>query len=219
MRIWVLWDPEKVIVEEIAKGKQYIHCKVTFLENKKEIEVTFLYAFNVDTEREELWSALIQLSENMQLPWVIMGDFNTNMMHEERCRGGEVVAENTEELASFAEQYPLTDLNFSGVHLTWCNKQEGSARAYAKLDRILVNPLWVQDLNWTNVFFLNPGISDHAPRMMCLRQQQCRKPKRFKFCNFWCNDPQFHALVREVWDEYVDGIAMFRIVQKLKKFK
>lgn len=52
-----------------------------------------------------------------------------------------------------------------------------------------------------------------------MSQQQQTPCRRFKFCNFWTNDPKYPALVREVWEEPINGIPMFRIVKKLKMLK
>lgn len=71
--------------------------------------------------------------------------------------------EITTELENMVANAGLADHTFSGIHLTWCNKQEENDRCYVKLHRILVNVQWIQELNWTSVHFLNPGISDHSP--------------------------------------------------------
>lgn len=42
---------------------------------------------------------------------------------------------------------------------------------------------------------------------------------RFKFCNFWIQDPQYHDIVVEGWNESIDGIPMYKVVQKLKLLK
>lgn len=113
--------------------------------------------------REELWQTLKQLASNIQMPWVVFGDFSTTLHYEESVKEGKPVAEDTSELAEVVDQCGLQDLKSTGVFLTWCNKHEGESRMYAKLDRILVNDVWIQELNWLSAHFLNPGISDHAP--------------------------------------------------------
>lgn len=218
-RVWVLWDETKVAVEELCQGSQFIHCKATLLDINKVVELTFVYAMNTSEEREELWLALEQIASSIQSPWDVLGDLNVTLTHEERLKGGEPVFESTEELENFTSLCELVDLNYTGVFHTWCNKQEGLARVNAKLDRILVNLVWLQDLSWSDALFCNPGISDHSPGILHVTQQQKTPCRRFKFCNFWTNDPNYPAMVREAWEEPVNGIPMFRIVKKLKLLK
>lgn len=92
---------------------------------------------------------------------------------------------------------------------------------YAKLDRVLANAEWNQEFQYSNVVFRNSGVSGHSPGILHLEhpQQQQYAGGRFKFCNFWTQDPLYHELVDEVWSQHVDGILMYQIVQKLKMLK
>lgn len=148
-----------------------------------------------------------------------MGDFNTTVQFGERIKNGVPILEENDDLADTMEQCQLTDASYNGVFLTWCNKQEGEARMYAKLDRIIVNNAWLQEFNWSSALFLNLGISDHAPGVLFTGSSCKRQQRRFKFCNFWVNGPQYPVIVRETWETFFSGIPMYKIVQKLKLLK
>lgn len=183
-RVWVIWNPATVIVEELQQGNQYIHCRITALFSNRQFLATFVYANNSADERMESWQSMQQIANSVNDHWAVLGDLNTTLHYEERTRGGFFVAENTSELEEVVSQCELQDLPYTGVYLTWCNKQEGEARVYAKLDRILVNDKWLQEIDGSNALYLNSGISDHSPGILCIAQQKGKQVARFKFCNF-----------------------------------
>lgn len=87
------------------------------------------------------------------------------------------------------------------------------------MDRVLGNEAWIQKFTWSNVIFLNPGISDHSPAMVYMEQKSEIMGTRFKFCNFWIKHPAYYQIVSEEWMREIDGVPMYRIVKKLKSLK
>lgn len=51
-------------------------------------QMTVVYPKNTVRERESLWLELTRLGQSMNEPWLIVGDMNTTMKHEERMRNG-----------------------------------------------------------------------------------------------------------------------------------
>lgn len=99
---------------------------------------------------------------------MVCGDFNTTLVQEERVRNGMNVPSSTAELQSLLADTRLVDLRSTGNYLTWCNNQHGEDRMYCKLDRVLVNSLWVSNYDNSQVLFLAAGISDHSPSLVKL---------------------------------------------------
>ncbi|XP_057248940.1 uncharacterized protein LOC130590496 [Beta vulgaris subsp. vulgaris] len=67
--------------------------------------------------------------------------------------------------------------------------------------------------------FLPEGISDHWPCMIKLVKSVVSKPKSFRFYNMWMDALDFMAKVQATWGINVDGVAMYKVVSKLKKLK
>lgn len=97
-RVWVLWDPSRVVVEEIMQNSQMVHCMITVLAMKTHLWATFIYARNDAEDRVELWEAIKQIAVNMVEPWILLGDLNMTLSLGERTRGGVTVIEDTSEL-------------------------------------------------------------------------------------------------------------------------
>ncbi|XP_070022637.1 uncharacterized protein [Nicotiana sylvestris] len=59
--------------------------------------------------------------------------------------------------------------------------------------------------------------SDHVPLLITLKSSDNGGPKYFKFLDLWSKHENFKKVVQEVWKEPVDGNAMWKLYQKLKR--
>lgn len=67
-RVWVIWDPSKVLVEELNQGEQFIHCRITILDTQIKMLATFVYAQNESYDIIPLWNSLAQIAVGIQEP-------------------------------------------------------------------------------------------------------------------------------------------------------
>lgn len=137
--IWVVYDKQKVSVTCLETGNQFIHCRVVWTDSQNSCLITFVYAANHPDDRVPLWGEIKHLATSIDSPWAVVGDLNCNLFHDERIKNGEPVVYNVEELTDLVASTALSDLRYSGHYHTWCNKQQGAARLYCKLDRVFVN--------------------------------------------------------------------------------
>ncbi|KAK1299942.1 hypothetical protein QJS10_CPB13g01063 [Acorus calamus] len=56
--------------------KQFVHCEVHLIGSRQRFSLTFIYALNLIAERQELWTDLQQLAQQISGPWLVGGDFN-----------------------------------------------------------------------------------------------------------------------------------------------
>ncbi|KAI9184691.1 hypothetical protein LWI28_000006 [Acer negundo] len=99
---------------------------------------TFVYAKCSHFERRVLWEQLHGISD-FNVPWVVLGDFNTIHFDSEKVGGR---PHNSLSMAEFNEctsRCGLLDVRFEGRQLSWCNSHQGLTRSWAKLDRVLIN--------------------------------------------------------------------------------
>ncbi|XP_038996529.1 uncharacterized protein LOC120121165 [Hibiscus syriacus] len=113
----------------------------------------------------------------------------------------------------------LQDHPFIGPLFTWSNKQTNTFLA-RKLDRVLVNPTWINVFQKSFVEFLAPGVSDHCMAFTWLDKEiPTNRPKPFKFFNFWTLHPNFLREFNQSWQTEFHGNPMRILFLKLKHLK
>lgn len=194
-RIWFLWDSQKFSVQILEKAEQFIHCKVTSIISQEIFLVTALYALNEAIDRVCLWQALRRIATSISLPWIVSGDFNTILWQVERLKNGSIFYNNRNKLQQLVQDTQLRELRFSGYFFTWSNKHTDNTRMVCKLDRALVNDLWMSAFDNSEAVFLNPATSDHSACLINFNTTTARRKHVFRFCNMWCFDDRFEQLV------------------------
>ncbi|RVW21251.1 putative ribonuclease H protein [Vitis vinifera] len=101
------------------------------------------------------------------------------------------------------------------VHMEWgLNNQ-----AWARLDRFLVSPSWLDQFSGVTQGRLSRPISDHFP--IVLEGGGVRRgPTPFRFENMWLKVEGFNDIIRTWWQEIeVRGSASYRLAVKMKEIK
>ncbi|GAV73178.1 Exo_endo_phos domain-containing protein [Cephalotus follicularis] len=113
--------------------------------------------------RHETWSLLYSLSNQCDLPWLCMGDFNEIISMAER-EGGRYITEFRETL----DACRLRDPGFHGCPYTWSNGREGENRIRSRLDRGASTVVWLSIFPTAVVTHQVSGVSDHCPILISL---------------------------------------------------
>ncbi|GAV82904.1 hypothetical protein CFOL_v3_26356, partial [Cephalotus follicularis] len=77
----------------------------------------------------------------------------------------------------------IEDIRQTGCFYTWSNKRSGMELISKKMDRVMGNWLWFQQVSHLQVHFHVPGISDHSPAGIQLHSHPPGLGKSFKFLN------------------------------------
>ncbi|XP_074283051.1 uncharacterized protein LOC141607600 [Silene latifolia] len=160
-RIWVLFNPKTVAISHRHIEAQDISCKVHHYESNKDFCVSFIYGSNDADQREDLWAHLRLTAASV--PWIVLGDFNVVRCPEEKLSPNPPILQEMVSFNSFLSDCQLDDIVCSGCDMTWTNKQESGTRVWSKLDRVLVNPLWLSSFPSSFAHFQEAGLSDHSP--------------------------------------------------------
>ncbi|XP_074305114.1 uncharacterized protein LOC141640053 [Silene latifolia] len=190
-RIWCIWDPVTIQVEELHQDAQHIFCKVKHFATGNVVWVSVVYGFNTGDARYDLWSHLRQASLH-QKPLLTLGDFNVVRDINERIGPN---PPDLEDIMAFNEcivDAGLEDINGTGCLYTWTNKQESGTRTWSKLDRAMV------------IVTVFPSLPIK---------------KRFHFLNCWVAEPSYKDLISNRWKEVHYGTPMHIIFSKLKAIK
>ncbi|XP_074298077.1 uncharacterized protein LOC141628890 [Silene latifolia] len=177
-----------------------------------------IYAFNDIVERKSLWSILCTLSDSINIPWILCGDFNCVLSPTERL-GGMTTMEEMEDFQSCVDYCHLMDSPATGSFHTWNNKQELSTRVYSRLDRVLVNQKWLVDRVDSYAHFHDEGYFDHSPCIIQDSQHAFVARKSFKYFSMWSQVDEFLPCVQHHWSTHLQGTKMYVLVKKLKSVK
>lgn len=141
------------------------------------------------------------------------------MLHSDERIAAQVSSWDIEPIMLCLSDCGLYDMHCSGNRFTWNNKEEGNARVFAKLDRVLVNAQWEEMYPNVGVAFLNEGEFDHSHALLSVNESNGQIKNPFKYFTMWKSSPKFDDLVRNCWQEMVAGNKMYVVTHKLKRVK
>lgn len=222
-RIWLVWDPA-VSVVIYKKSAQFIICGVFDPATSTSITVAFVYGFNTEMQRRDLWRELSGLHATTPLkdsPWMVIGDFNQilNTSEHYSIHAYDPPVRGMDDLRSFMDSNDLTDLSCRGIFHTWTNCRPED-HILGKLDRAIVNPAWNLQFPESLATFDPPGDSDHSPCLLTFSAVPSSGKKSFKYFSFVSSHSDFLLNLWLAWGESVGvGSKLFTLGQRLKKAK
>ncbi|CAI9112420.1 OLC1v1012868C1 [Oldenlandia corymbosa var. corymbosa] len=130
---------DDVMIQNQKGIKVFVHCWVKNLTTQCWFYVTVVYADYQAQGRIKLWEELKQIADHITGAWLIMGDFNIVINHEERLGGRNEVSTDTDKFKAWMEDGEVWDMPTYGGKYTWWNRQIGDQSIMAKLDRTFGN--------------------------------------------------------------------------------
>ena len=103
---------------------------------------TGFYGHPDTQKRHTSWKLLECIHAQLELPWVVFGDFNEITHVDEKCGWAERSADQMMAFRDALDFCDLQDLGFSGPNYTWCNGRLGQQRTLIRLDRMVANSAW-----------------------------------------------------------------------------
>ncbi|XXG54348.1 hypothetical protein AAC387_Pa03g2254 [Persea americana] len=101
-----------------------------------------VYGSTNPSHRRNLWQVFINTSTTT-LPWCVLGDFNATLGHDEKLSLRQPPSSSLKDFQSVVLQAGLPDVPSYGSKFTWSNNRKGLSYVAARLDRVLVNTLWL----------------------------------------------------------------------------
>ncbi|XP_075091528.1 uncharacterized protein LOC142171734 [Nicotiana tabacum] len=166
-------------------------------------------------ERLELWDTLYYLATNMELPWLIGGDFNVVL--DEKMGGLPVYPSEYEGFAFCVNFCGLFDQIFKGSPFTWWNGRTNDKCIFKRLDRIMVNLPFQNMLPTIEAEHLIRNGSHHTPLFITCGEHTTNIVKPFKILNFWTKHATFKDLVKQNCEADFIGDHFLMFKHKLKK--
>ncbi|XP_073151836.1 uncharacterized protein [Henckelia pumila] len=138
---------------------------------------------------------LLHRGDAIDLPWILMGDFNCVRHPYEKKGGVPVAPREMADLRNCIARLELSDVNHVGCYFTWF-----SLVVSYKLDRVMVNYHWTESNLDVFVDFVAPGcFSDHSCNVITIFRDHSRRASPFKFFNMWATHQDFQVIVRDNW--------------------
>ncbi|XP_019236893.1 PREDICTED: uncharacterized protein LOC109217117 [Nicotiana attenuata] len=198
-RIWVIWDPNRLEFEATTMSSQAIHGILSIPRLHLKLHLKAVYGLHTIEARKELWEELKGVSISVQRPWQF---------------GNPVQENEIRDYNDFIQASGMIELRAIGRKYTWSNGQ-----IWSRIDRALVNAEWLMTAAITEVMILNPGISDHTPLSIQLKDDVHISPKPFRFLNCLADYTDFLKVVANTWCETTGKQHMHDIWWKLKAMK
>ncbi|XP_015057525.1 uncharacterized protein LOC107003747 [Solanum pennellii] len=201
----------------LDEDEQQITCDMKHNELQYKFTSTFTYAKCKDRLRRPLWEKLLHHASININPWCAVGDYNVISDVEEKLGGLPYNMKKSMDFIAAIEACGLVDIGFSGHKYTWSNKRGITYRIWKRLDRALVNDLWLEKMPQTTITHLSTTGSDHCPLLLEMVSNESEYIKYFRFLNCWIDNRNFILTVKECWDRPVEGNAMWQFHQKMKR--
>ncbi|KAF5475502.1 hypothetical protein F2P56_007302 [Juglans regia] len=215
-KIWVLWMND-MDVQVIRMTSQFLSLSIA--EGDFQFLGNFIYAKCNMMDRRILWEELRwnNLSED---PCLFPGDFNIIRSDLERRGGGSRLIAAMDDFNRWIHKGGLIYLNSHGSKFSWCNGQHGLARAWAKLDRVLLDANLMSTFPNATCSYLPRTTSDHCPMLIeFLKDPYSYGPSPFRFQQMWVKHLEFIDFVKNVWSVPMVGTRIVKLASKLKKVK
>lgn len=130
-RVLIAQLPEVFIVDILICTAKLMHCRIRIQSYKKSFLYTFIYAYNDEGGREELWSSLTSIADGCQEPQCVGRDFNSLLNLDERVGGLPVRSHDIFTMRNYTNLCKLEEVKAVGRFFTQTNKQEGERLEYS----------------------------------------------------------------------------------------
>ncbi|XP_026384244.1 uncharacterized protein LOC113279794 [Papaver somniferum] len=180
--------------------------------------ITSIHAASLTVDGRALWSTLEEIN-NLNKPWLILGDFNAVLSIEEKKGGRSPLRVAMLEFNSCVHNCELIQAPKTGLEYSWCNNRVRSKRIVCNLDRTFYNTKWLEkNPSWGYKVGVR-GVSDHG--YLCGANAIIPKPADipFRALKVWIEHDGFFKLVEDNWKLSIKGNPGFFFLSKLKRLK
>lgn len=185
--ILLLWDDSAVTVSNVQIGVYFLSVTVAIRnhDDDKSFKLTTVYGPTRSIHKEAFFLELLG------------GDFNQIYRARDKNRTN-VDRGRLVRLRNALNTYELKEIHMQNRKFTWSNEQ--SDPTMSKLDNFFCNEDWDLEFATHILHALSSSISDHCPLLLA-NDVGPKKPKSFRFENYWTKMPGFQRVVTEALNE------------------
>ncbi|XP_075095163.1 uncharacterized protein LOC142173465 [Nicotiana tabacum] len=201
----------------VEDTEQHVTVRVFHHDLGQHMMMAFVYAKCSAMKRLDLWDHLYYLASDMELPWLVGGDFNVILYEYEKIGGLLVHPPEYENFAFCVNSCGLFEQGYKGSPFTWWNGRSNAECIFKRLDRIFVNLPFQNMLPTIEVEHLIRTGLDHAPMLMTCGVQTTNFVKPFRFLNFWTKHATFMDVSRETFGDIFKQFAILEDIVRVKE--
>lgn len=203
--IWCFWKRRQISIDVVSTSKYCVLLKVNPRSPNPWL-LAVLYGSPQERLRDELWTELRAIHAANDLPWCVIGNFNSVLHAYEKSGGAEFNRRVGQKFGDCIFDCGLADLGYHGPIFTW---KSGELRQ--RLDHALGNTKWQKAFPFSSVVNLPLPSSDHYGVWLKLgNAPHFTNDKYFKFLGSWLDHDNFHVQVQNAWrnsDTWQDNIT------------
>lgn len=191
----------------------------SFMVNGIMLGITAVYASTCYLARRMLWSNLQEVLVQHNIPWSIIGEFNTILGAHEYCGSFSPARGPMEEFSLWTDRSHLVHIPTSGARYTWSNGRSEVEHTQKRLDRVICNQNLIDVCSITSCSTLVRNRSDHYPLLFHFYCLSSKVRSNFRFLQAWTLHPECKRVVESAWKTYVVGCPMYVLAKKLQNLK
>ncbi|XP_056692237.1 uncharacterized protein [Spinacia oleracea] len=196
--IWVFWKKTVDLIEFDAENNHF-HSLFRFKNLGKEALVTGMHAPSTSAARHKYWRNMQADLPPPNTSWLVLGDLNEVTNQSEKKGGRQFRLSQCSDLVNFMDAGGLVDIGYNGCPYTWTNARQGLELIQERLDRALVNSVWLNNFPFTKVHHLPRTYSDHSPILISLTHSFRTGNYPFRCKEVWLTHPDFSKYFVNNW--------------------
>lgn len=210
----LIWSND-VELDVVFESKNLLDSVIK-VDGGEPFRVSWFYGPSRDEDKSAFWNGIMSFENNLNLPWLCIGDFNELLWPHEKQGGNEWSLNKRRFLRDFMDAHDLSDLGFKGQQFTWKSNWETAAgHIFERLDRGVADMCWLEKWPNTTVSHCTRVGSDHNPIIVDIDPIIMRNPRNFKFDANWAKEDECRKIIEESWDTVFQGNTASQWAQKL----
>ncbi|KAK4422081.1 hypothetical protein Salat_2159100 [Sesamum alatum] len=137
-RILIIWNPAVIDVHPENISPQVIHFHITNKFSQLSFYISFAYGLYTIVNRRSMWEKLMDLGQPMNMPWLILGDFNCAKSTAEKQLSATPTWYELKDFVDCCLTLGLHDAPTTGCYYTWYSNSDSNP-VWCKLDQMLLN--------------------------------------------------------------------------------
>ncbi|KAL4283814.1 hypothetical protein GQ457_16G010140 [Hibiscus cannabinus] len=182
-----------------------IHIDATIRSTEGVFRFTGLHGYANSNNRVKTWQLLDRLKVQSDLPWLVGGDINKITQLNEKQGGKRRPNYLMQNFQDALVRNTLFDIKPSKGWFTWSKKGPPSSKVWARLDRYLATPIWLDAFPNHQVQSEYTAASDHFflildTTCVSLSTTPILHNDYYKFEACWASEQDCHTRVTSCWD-------------------
>nr|XP_016506828.1 PREDICTED: uncharacterized protein LOC107824548 [Nicotiana tabacum] len=136
---------------------------------------------------------------------------------DDRINRQPVHQSETLDFQSCIEDIKVGQITKRGNRFSWSNKRDAEDKIYSHIDWAFGNDEWFKSYTDVEAMYMLPGCSDHSLILLDTEVVKTRVNRPYRMLNSVMNHQEYKTAVHTVWNQQIQGCAMYSIWSKLKQ--